>query len=219
MITKFPAFLALGLVVALGAGDVAAQAQRLSPELLGEAQSKIADMSKNIKARVSSTTSALEQVKSGASSAEIEAQVNQLFDAIDADVRGVLNEVSLNSPLMDALDAARSETIVLKRWFERRDESYPNRDRSIGRLDSALSQYDEQSDLILSTERASLFTLMRLGEKRGVLIQEAKIGAIELSIQSLSNLAKELGEMEQMLSVLATAEIAQPPAAADIAQE
>lgn len=189
------------------AGAVAHAADYITAERLESAQKDISSLSSSLDTRISAAQTALEDVKKMDEPSEREALVSKQFDAIEGEVRSVLEKVSLNSPFMDALDDARAKTLILKRWYERQPADYPDRDHSIARLDKAILEYERQSTSINQTSDDALRALTELGRTRGVILMELKIGKIETSIKRLSELTSALGTLSSKLATIASAQL------------
>lgn len=196
----------VAICVVLGLSGAAMAQSQGRGDSLDKARKQISELSIDLEARLGAAQKALEDVPKIGETSEAERILKERFDAIDADVKRILDQVALNSPFMDALDEARSRTIVLKNWFARQPADYPNRDRSIARLDAALQEYAAQAQRIRDAEKDANRALIEFGQIRSVIAMEMKIDTVEASVVKLKAFTDRLTTLVSKLKEVSAAE-------------
>ena len=162
----------------------------------------------DLEGAVATAESALEDVKS----MEIEdgnAVTDTLFGELKGKVNGMLDGLAPNSVLMDNLEGAKANVIVLKRWFERQPPDYPNRDQLIMRLDETINRYRELTDLILAGRQEAQDALRELSRAQFYQSMERKVESAEFSVEATKRLVTSLQGLSSKIRQVAEQEIPQ----------
>ena len=162
----------------------------------------IADM----EGAITTAESALEDVKS----MEIEdgrAATDTLFGQLKGKVNGMLEGLAPNSVLMDNLEGAKANVIVLKRWFERQPPDYPNRDHLIMRVDATIQSYEELTEQILTGRQEAQDALRQLLRAQFYQSMELKVESAELSVEATKRLVTSLQDLSTKIRQLAEQEV------------
>ena len=157
---------------------------------------------------VTAAESALENVKT----MEIEdglAATDTLFGQLKDKVNGMLEGLAPNSVLMDNLEGAKANVIVLKRWFERQPPDYPNRDQLIMRLDDTITSYQGLTDQILAGRQEAQDALRELLRAQFYQSMELKVESAELSVEVTKRLVTSLQDLSTKIRHLAEQEVPQ----------
>lgn len=138
--------------------------------------------------------------------------VNQFFEDMKVKVNETLNRLAPNSILMDNLEGAKANMVVLQRWFERQPTSYPSRDQLIMRTAEVIKGYDESADTILSGRKEAQDALRELIRAQFYVEMERKVKTAEdsvdvtrrlvTSLEALSEKIIKLAEMEKETQVI-----------------
>lgn len=132
-----------------------------------------------------------------------------VFDDMKNEITGMLDALSPNSVLMDNLEGAKANTIVLMRWFERQPPDYPNRDALIMRLGDQIENYEELGGLIRSGRRDAQDAVRELTRARFYQNMESMVKATEYSVEITRNLVESLQNLGARIRELATHEVPQ----------
>ena len=202
-----------GIAISLFTGVMAA-----GGPIVGEAQEDVveradietssSDLSKLISDLVGTAATA-EDVLRTVKEMEIEDQdktVNQFFENMKAKVNETLNRLSPNSVLMDNLEGAKANMVVLQRWFERQPPSYPNRDQLIMRTAEVIMGYDESAGTILSGRKEAQDALRELIRAQFYAQMERKVKTAEDSVDVTRRLVTSLEAVSEKLIELAELE-------------
>lgn len=130
-----------------------------------------------------------------------------LFDDLKNKVTAMLEGLSPNSVLMDNLEGARANVIVLQRWFERQPPDYPRRDELIMRLDETTRSYGELSGLIRAGRQDAQDALRELMRARFYRSMESKVETAEHSVEVTRNLVASLQNLSAKIRQVAEREI------------
>ena len=109
--------------------------------------------------------------------------VDEFFQQMKDKVNLMLERLGPNSVLMDNLEGAKANVIVLKRWFERQPADYPNRDQQIVRLEQTLTDYDSLADQIVVGRRGAQEALADLSRANFIRRMEQKVESVERSVE------------------------------------
>ena len=202
-----------GIAISLLAGTMAA-----GVPIVAEAQEDVleradiktssSDLSKLITDLVGTAATA-EEVLRTVKEMEIEEQdktVNQFFEDMKTKVNETLNRLSPNSVLMDNLEGAKANMVVLQRWFERQPPSYPNRDQLIMRTAEVIKGYDESAGTILSGRKEAQDALRELIRAQFYAQMERKVKTAEDSVDVTRRLVTSLEAVSEKLIELAELE-------------
>ena len=162
----------------------------------------------DLEGAISTAESALENVKS----MEIEdgrAATDALFTQLKGKVNGMLDGLAPNSVLVDNLEGAKANVIVLMRWFERQPPDYPNRDQLIMRVDETIKSYGELTDLILAGRQDAQGALRELLRAQFYQSMEQKVESAELSVEVTKRLVSSLQNLSTKIRQVAEQEIPQ----------
>ena len=162
----------------------------------------------DLEGAIATAEGALENVKS----MEIEdgrAATDALFTQLKGRVNGMLDGLAPNSVLVDNLEGAKANVIVLKRWFERQPPDYPNRDQLIMRVDETIKSYGELTDLILAGRQDAQDALRELLRAQFYQSMELKVESAELSVEVTKRLVNSLQNLSTKIRQVAEQEIPQ----------
>ena len=160
----------------------------------------------DLEGAVTTAESALENVKS----MEIEngrVATDTLFGQLKGKINGMLDGLAPNSVLMDNLEGAKANVIVLKRWFERQPPDYPNRDQLIMRVEETIKSYRELTELILSGRQDAQDALRELLRAQFYQSMELKVESAELSVEVTKRLVTSLQGLSVKIRQLAEQEV------------
>ena len=202
--------LAVLIAGVLAAGTPAALAEDnvLEREDIETTYSELEKIIVDMEGAVTAAESALENVKT----MEIEdglAATDSLFGQLKDKVNGMLEGLAPNSVLMDNLEGAKANVIVLKRWFERQPPDYPNRDQLIMRLDDTITSYQGLSDQILAGRQEAQDALRELLRAQFYQSMELKVESAELSVEVTKRLVTSLQDLSTKIRQLAEQEVPQ----------
>lgn len=203
-----------GIAISLLAGTMAA-----GGPIIGEAQEDVveradietssSDLSKLISDLVGTAATAeevLRTVKDMKIEEDRDKTVDQFFEDMKAKVNETLNRLSPNSVLMDNLEGAKANMVVLQRWFERQPPSYPNRDQLIMRTAEVIKGYDESAGTILSGRKEAQDALRELVRAQFYAQMERKVKTAEDSVDVTRRLVTSLEAVSAKLIELAELE-------------
>lgn len=202
--SRLPRFLvacALALAVPVGApaGD-----EFIERDDIDVAVSEIVDIVADMDGRIAAAASALSEVQS-MSFEETDAVTELFYAGLKDAVNGALDKLSPNSILMDNLDGAKINTIVLRAWFERQSPDYPNRNDLIARLEEVIRGYDEVGNSIAYQRQEAQEALRQLALAQFYQRMESKVETTERSldiargvVQSLKTLSGKLRELAEL---------------------
>ena len=162
----------------------------------------------DLEGAISSAESALGNVKSMGVEEGRDA-TDTLFGHLKAKVNGMLEGLAPNSVLMDNLEGAKANVIVLKRWFERQPPDYPNRDQLIMRVDETIKSYRELTDLILAGRQDAQNALRELLRAQFYQSMESKVESAELSVEVTKRLVASLQDLSTKIRRVAEQEMPQ----------
>ena len=195
-------------VLAAGAPAALAQDNVLEREDIETTYSELNKIIVDMEGAVTAAESALENVKT----MEIEdglAATDTLFGQLKDKVNGMLEGLAPNSVLMDNLEGAKANVIVLKRWFERQPPDYPNRDQLIMRLDDTITSYQGLTDQILAGRQEAQDALRELLRAQFYQSMELKVESAELSVEVTKRLVTSLQDLSTKIRQLAEQEVPQ----------
>lgn len=155
---------------------------------------------------------AAESSLAGVKSMDIEggrALANELHDDLKSKVTAMLEGLAPNSVLMDNLEGAKANVIVLQRWFERQPPDYPNRDALIMRLDETTRSYGELSELIRSGRQDAQDALRELMRARFYQSMELMVENAEDSVDVMRNLVASLQNLSAKIRQVEEQEVPQ----------
>ena len=162
----------------------------------------------DLEGAISSAESALGDVKSmGVEEGRV--ATDTLFGHLKAKVNGMLEGLAPNSVLMDNLEGAKANVIVLKRWFERQPPDYPNRDQLIMRVDETIKSYRELTDLILAGRQDAQNALRELLRAQFYQSMESKVESAEISVEVTKRLVASLQDLSTKIRSVAEQEMPQ----------
>jgi ribosome-binding protein aMBF1 (putative translation factor) len=162
----------------------------------------IRDSNAQLSARIRMAMDKLEEVARLTSEDAKELQVDSLFFTLRDEVYSVLHQLDLNSDFADALNRAKEGTIVLKSWYERQPENYPNRDHSIEQLTQAIEEYgivDERLNQSRALAQEKLSTIMR---QHRVILQELNIGKVLEAIAAARSVVEGLNDITSAMTIV-----------------
>ena len=133
-----------------------------------------------------------------------------LFTELKGKVSGMLDGLAPNSVLMDNLEGAKANVIVLKRWFERQPPGYPNRDQLIMRVEETIKSYGELTDLILTGRQDAQDALRELLRAQFYQSMELKVESAELSVEVTKRLVTSLRGLSTKIRQVAEDEVPSP---------
>ena len=195
-------------VLAAGAPAALAEDNVLEREDIETTYSELNKIIVDMEGAVTAAESALENVKT----MEIEdglAATDTLFGQLKDKVNGMLEGLAPNSVLMDNLEGAKANVIVLKRWFERQPPDYPNRDQLIMRLDDTITSYQGLTDQILAGRQEAQDALRELLRAQFYQSMELKVESAELSVEVTKRLVTSLQDLSTKIRQLAEQEVPQ----------
>ncbi|MCY4515170.1 MAG: hypothetical protein OXC69_08585 [Candidatus Tectomicrobia bacterium] len=198
--------LILGLLTAASAGQ--AQDNVLEREDIETTYSELNKIIVDIEGAITAAENALENVKT----MEIEdgrTATDELFGKLKGKVNGMLEGLAPNSVLIDNLEGAKANVIVLKRWFERQPPDYPNRDHLIMRVDTTVQNYEELSEQILTGRQEAQDALRQLLRAQFYQSMELKVESAELSVEVTKRLVMSLQKLSTKIRQLAEQEVPQ----------
>ena len=206
--------LARYLVIALSAGALAAAAASAEENVLerDDIETTYLELNKiiaDLEGGITTAENALGNVKSMAI-ADGSAVTDTLFGELKGKVNGMLDGLAPNSVLMDNLEGAKANVIVLKRWFERQPADYPNRDQLIMRVDETIASYGELTDLILAGRQDAQDALRELLRAQFYQSMELKVESAELSVDVTKRLVTSLRGLSTKIRDVAEQEIPNP---------
>ena len=137
------------------------------------------------------------------------AATDTLFSQLKGEINGVLNGLALNSVLMDNLEGAKANVIVLKRWFERQPPNYPNRDGLIMRLDDTIQGYGELTELITTGRQDTQDALREVLRAQFYQSMARKVETAENSVKVTKRIVDSLQQLSTKIRKLAEQEIPQ----------
>lgn len=137
------------------------------------------------------------------------ALANALHDDLKSKVTAMLEGLAPNSVLMDNLEGAKANVIVLQRWFERQPPDYPNRDALIMRLDETTKSYGELSELIRSGRQDAQDALRELMRARFYQSMELMVENAEDSVDVMRNLVASLQNLSAKIRQVEEQEVPQ----------
>lgn len=163
----------------------------------------------DLEGAITTAESALENVKSMALE-DGRTVTDTLFGDLKGKVNGMLDGLAPNSVLMDNLEGAKANVIVLKRWFERQPPGYPNRDQLIMRVDETIKSYGELTDLILAGRQDAQDALRELLRAQFYQSMELKVESAELSVEVTKRLVTSLRGLSTKIRQVAEQEVPNP---------
>lgn len=204
------------LCVVLFAGVLAV----MSPSGLGEEnvleresiETTYAELNKiiaDLEGAITTAEGALENVKSMVLE-DGRTVTDTLFSELKGKVSGMLDGLAPNSVLMDNLEGAKANVIVLKRWFERQPPSYPNRDQLIMRVEETIKSYGELTDLILTGRQDAQDALRELLRAQFYQSMELKVESAETSVEVTKRLVTSLRDLSTKIRQVAEEEVPNP---------
>ncbi|MDX1654964.1 MAG: hypothetical protein R3310_07090 [Candidatus Competibacteraceae bacterium] len=205
MARVFLIILLLSLTPALAqslGGYAESAAQQDPTSILKEEMSSIRNSSAQLQGRIRTAMEKLEEVARVTTEDQKALQVDTLFITLRNEITTVLDQLDSNSAYADALNRAREGTIVLKRWYERQPESYPNRDASIQQLERAVQEYgvlDERLEESRNLAQEKLTTVVR---QHRIIIQQMKIGKVLEALDSARAVVEGLNDITRAIAVV-----------------
>ena len=130
-----------------------------------------------------------------------------LFNKLRKKVNEVLEGLAPNSVLMDNLEGAKANAIVLKRWFERQPSDYPDRDHQIMRLEEGIQGYGELTDQIMAGRQEAQDVLRELLRARFIRSMELMVGSVEHSVDVTKRLVSSLQALSAKIRQMAEQEL------------
>ena len=210
LIRNFSIVLLLLLAGALTAGApvVLGEENVLEREDIETTYQELNKIIADLEGAITTAESALENVKSMVLE-DGRTVTDTLFTELKGKVNGMLDGLAPNSVLMDNLEGAKANVIVLKRWFERQPPSYPNRDQLIMRVDETIKSYGELTDLILAGRQDAQNALRELLRAQFYQSMELKVESAELSVEVTKGLVTSLRGLSTKIRQVAEQEIPQ----------
>ena len=163
----------------------------------------------DLEGAITTAENALDSVKSMALE-DGRTMTDTLFSELKGKVSGMLDGLAPNSVLMDNLEGAKANVIVLKRWFERQPPSYPNRDQLVMRVDETITGYGELTDLILTGRQDAQNALRELLRAQFYQSMELKVESAELSVEVTKRLVTSLRDLSVKIRLVAEEEVPSP---------
>ena len=204
------------LCVVLLAGALAAMAppgfaneNALERESIETTYAELNKIIADLEGAITTAESALENVKSMVLE-DGRTVTDALFSELKGKVSGMLDGLAPNSVLMDNLEGAKANVIVLKRWFERQPPSYPNRDQLIMRVEETIKSYGELTDLILTGRQDAQDALRELLRAQFYQSMELKVESAELSVEVTKRLVTSLRDLSTKIRQVAEEEVPNP---------
>ncbi len=204
------------LCVVLLAGALAAMAppgfaneNALERESIETTYAELNKIIADLEGAITTAESALENVKSMVLE-DGRTVTGALFSELKGKVSGMLDGLAPNSVLMDNLEGAKANVIVLKRWFERQPPSYPNRDQLIMRVEETIKSYGELTDLILTGRQDAQDALRELLRAQFYQSMELKVESAELSVEVTKRLVTSLRDLSTKIRQVAEEEVPNP---------
>ena len=204
------------LCVVLFAGALAAMAppglaneNALERESIETTYAELNKIIADLEGAITTAESALENVKSMVLE-DGRTVTDALFSELKGKVSGMLDGLAPNSVLMDNLEGAKANVIVLKRWFERQPPSYPNRDQLIMRVEETNKSYGELTDLILTGRQDAQDALRELLRAQFYQSMELKVESAELSVEVTKRLVTSLRDLSTKIRQVAEEEVPNP---------
>ena len=201
-------FLALGFLTAVP-NVVTAQENALERSSVDESYDEINDLIVNLQGAIGSAEEALGTVKNMPVDEGKEA-TDALFSDMKIKVKALLDGLGPNSVLVDNLEGAKANTIVLKRWFERQPPEYPNRDNSIIRLDEVIKQHEALGDSIQAGRQDAQNALKEVSRAQFIRKMELKVRSAERSVEVTKRVLTSLRDLSSRIRVLADEEMPGP---------
>lgn len=204
---KFPLAMALllGLLAPLWAQDQPyVSTSRLEPgAILREEMGAIRDANAKLEGSIRKAQADLEEVARLTMEDEREIQIDQLFVNLREEIYVILDQLDSNSPFSDALNRAREGTLVLRSWYQRQPETYPNRDASVQQLDQAVAEYAELNRDLQEGRSVAQEKLAAVIRQHRVVIQQMKIDKVQEALASaravvdgLNDITSKIGDIE-----------------------
>jgi len=177
---------------------------RLEPgAILREEMGAIRDANAKLEGTIRKAQADLEEVARLTMQDEREIQIDQLFVSLREEIYVILDQLDSNSPFSDALNRAREGTLVLRAWYQRQPENYPNRDASIQQLDQAVSEYADLNQNLQEGRAVAQDKLAAVIRQHRVVIQQMKIDKVQEALASaravvdgLNDITHKIGDIE-----------------------
>ena len=201
-------FVALGFLTAVP-NVVTAQENALERSSVGESYDEINNLIVNLQGAIGSAEVVLGDVENMPIDEGKEA-TDALFSDMKIKVKALLDGLGPNSVLVDNLEGAKANTIVLKRWFERQSLEYPDRDNSIIRLDEVIKQYEALGDSIQAGRQDAQNALKEVSRAQFIQKMELKVQSAEFSVEVTKRVLTSLRDLSSRIRVVADAEMPGP---------
>ena len=177
---------------------------RLEPgAILREEMGAIRDANAKLEGTIRKAQADLEEVARLTMQDEREIQIDQLFVSLREEIYVILDQLDSNSPFSDALNRAREGTLVLRAWYQRQPENYPNRDVSIQQLDQAVAEYAQLNGNLQEGRAVAQEKLAAVIRQHRVVIQQMKIDKVQEALASaravvdgLNDITHKIGDIE-----------------------
>lgn len=177
---------------------------RLEPgAILREEMGAIRDANLKLEDSIRKAQADLEEVARLTMQDEREIQIDQLFVNLREEIYVILDQLDGNSDFSDALNRAREGTLVLRAWYQRQPENYPNRDVSIQQLDQAIAEYAEVNQDLQEGREVAQDKLAAVIRQHRVVIQQMKIDKVQEALASaravvdgLNDITAKIGDIE-----------------------
>ena len=201
-------FIALGFLSAVP-NVVTAQENALERNSMDASYDEINNLIVNLQGAIGSAEEALGTVKN-MDIDEGKDAADALFSDMKVRVTALLDGLSPNSVLVDNLEGAKANTIVLKRWFERQPPEYPNRDNLIIRLDEVIKQHEALGDSIQAGRQDAQNALKEVSRAQFYQQMERKVESAERSVEVTKRVLDSLKELSSRIRTLADEEMPEP---------
>ena len=153
--------------------------------------SEVYQIINDMQGAVATAESALDDVKT-MTVQDGKARVGEYFQQMKDKVNGMLEHLGPNSVLMDNLEGAKANVIVIKRWLERQPADFPNRDKQIVDLEQTLTDYDGLADQIAEGRLEAQQQLADLSRARFYASVEQMVKDIVKSVETTKRVVVSL---------------------------
>ena len=176
---------------------------------IGASYSEVYQIVNDMQGAVATAESALDDVKT-MTVQDGNARVSEYFQQMKGKVNGMLERLGPNSVLMDNLEGAKANVIVIKRWLERQPADFPTRDKQIVHLEQTLTDYDSLADQIVEGRLEAQRQLAELSRARFYASVEQMVKDIVESVETTKRVVVSLQGLSAAMRKVAEQELPQP---------
>ena len=177
---------------------------RLEPgAILREEMGSIREANAKLEGTIRRAQADLEEVARLTMQDEREVQIDALFVNLREEIYVILDQLDSNSAFSDALNRAREGTLVLRAWYQRQPDNYPNRDASVQQLNQAIDEYAEINRNLQEGREVAQDKLAAVIRQHRVVIQQMKIDKVQEALASaravvdgLNDITHKIGDIE-----------------------